>query len=541
MNSAPSNSLIFSWQTSKDWAFWLLPWLIILLGIALRLQQYSLDRSLWLDELFFATNFLERDFFQLFQLPLDYSSSHVAPPGFMLLSFIMVKLFGLSEAVLRFLPLACGIGALFLFKWLGDKILSSTARPIALFLFAVSDALIYYSAEFKQYSCDVLITLALLLWFVHLQQQPLTQRALGWLAVIGSVLIWFSHPAAFILASFGLYIGLRSLWQHDWHKIPTLLGVASLWALSFWLMYYTVGGNVKDSEIGRWLVTFWHLQQAFMPTLNHEALNWLTQRLWSVLDYPAGLTHVVVVVWFMSMGFVFFLFKKQTHIILWLVLPIAFAIIASYFEKFPFADRLILFILPSIYLLLAEGIAHLRFTSPVLEKSAWLIILNSILILSIVAYITNFPIYKKQYRQEIKPILSYIEQHKQPQDSFYIYHWAEPALRFYGKEYDFNHKECVLINEVPKQEYTREIDFYRQQKNLPVTPFQQQKCILGVASEFDLSLIDLEKIRDSGRYWFVFSHIMPSDYHRFIAYLDQHAQRLDAVLQPGSAAFLYQF
>ena len=45
----------------------------------------------------------------------------------------------------------------------GPAVPAPRAVPIAMGLFALSDWLIYYSAEIKQYSCDLLLTLAALL------------------------------------------------------------------------------------------------------------------------------------------------------------------------------------------------------------------------------------------------------------------------------------------------------------------------------------------------------------------------------------------
>ncbi len=315
----------------------ILLWLIILLGIVLRFKQYGADRSLWLDELFFAVNFLERDWMGLMRLPLDYSNSHVAPPGFMLLTFVIVKLFGLTEPVLRFLPLVCGIGSLFLFERLIMVILSPSARPIALFLF----------------------------------------------------------------------------------------------------------------------------------------------------------------------------------------------------------------VLPVIYVFLAEGISSVRFNLGILsdkfsQKNLLKITLNTLVSISILTYVTQFPIYSTQYLQEIKPVLDHIKKHKHTADKLYVYHWAEPALRFYGGNYGLDYKNCVSINTIPQLDYTKEIDFYRKNNNQPVVPFEHQKCILGVSEYLDFANADVEKLRGHGRVWFVFSHISPEDWLQALEYLDGIGSRQDQIIKQGSSAFLYK-
>jgi hypothetical protein len=88
------------------------PWILISIGIVLRLIQYMINRSLWLDESFLALNIINRSFEQLF-MPLDYGQ--VAPVGFLMVERLNVQLFGNNEYSLRLLPLIAGICSLFLF------------------------------------------------------------------------------------------------------------------------------------------------------------------------------------------------------------------------------------------------------------------------------------------------------------------------------------------------------------------------------------------------------------------------------------------
>ena len=48
-----------------------LPWIIILIGVALRLGLYLANNSLWLDESFIALNIVNKSFPELLK-PLDY-------------------------------------------------------------------------------------------------------------------------------------------------------------------------------------------------------------------------------------------------------------------------------------------------------------------------------------------------------------------------------------------------------------------------------------------------------------------------------------
>jgi len=96
----------------------LLPWLIIAFGIILRLEEYFLNRSLWLDEAFVATNFIDRAFWGLLQSPLDYAHMVQTPPGFLLTTKLAISVFGNSDLILRLFPFVCGIASLILFLYM---------------------------------------------------------------------------------------------------------------------------------------------------------------------------------------------------------------------------------------------------------------------------------------------------------------------------------------------------------------------------------------------------------------------------------------
>ena len=121
---------------------------ILLLGLLMRLKQYLIGRSLWLDEAMLALNIVNRDFVGLFQ-PLDYDQG--APVGFLLVEKTLNVLFGDHEFVLRFFPFIAGLAALGLFYVLLRQTTSGIGLWTGLALFATGSELIYYSSEMKQY------------------------------------------------------------------------------------------------------------------------------------------------------------------------------------------------------------------------------------------------------------------------------------------------------------------------------------------------------------------------------------------------------
>ncbi len=128
----------------------------------------------------------------------------VAPVGFLWLEKLSVHFLGNSEMALRLVPIVCGIGSLFLFLAVAWRFLGARAVAIAVGLFAISTPLIYYVSEVKQYSSDIAVALVLYLVADAPVGANLGRASAILAALVGSLAIWFSFPAAFVLGGIGL-------------------------------------------------------------------------------------------------------------------------------------------------------------------------------------------------------------------------------------------------------------------------------------------------------------------------------------------------
>lgn len=513
---------------------------IIVLGLILRLDQYGFSRSLWLDEAFFAVNFLSRDFWTILRLPLDYSHSHIAPPGFMLLTQLVVAWLGNYDYVLRLIPFLSGCIALILFYFLARRIVSLTAVIISLFLFAISDNLISYAVEFKQYSSDVLITVALLWLGIAWREVKLNFLNSLWLIVLGSISLWFSYPAALILATIGSYWFWYALWRKS-ALLPLIL-IAFVWTINLIALVWVVRNNgITASPIGEWLVIFWtETFQGFMPALNTpEWQQWLWAKLVSIFKHPADLgekAKYLPLILFILGGII--AIQRNLYLLYIAVLPIILALLLSYLHLYPFADRLILFLLPILYLVIAEAIAQLRLQIANYPVKLTTYTLQLLLVMMLVYPLQN--IGNRIEKQELKPLLKYLQINKLPSDKLYLYHWVEPAFRYYAPQYGFDYGICNLISPIP-QYIIKEVDYYRHKQAKTVHSIHDSNCILGINEQFYYSQADLRQLVGQGRVWLLFTHHSPHELQQFLAYLDQIGQKLEIQQQFGATLYLYQF
>ena len=188
--------------------------IVFLVGAYFRIRQFAAGRSLWLDEAMLALNIVNRSWVGLTQ-PLDYNQG--APLGFLFVQKLIITLFGNTDFNLRLFPLIAGILSIFLIWKVSRFFLSRVGALIVLGFFILSEQLIYYSTEAKQYSSDVLMALLLLFAFsgylVH------ARRSMLWLAAAGVLGMWLSHPSVFVLAAIGLSISLDIIIKKEWGRL----------------------------------------------------------------------------------------------------------------------------------------------------------------------------------------------------------------------------------------------------------------------------------------------------------------------------------
>jgi Dolichyl-phosphate-mannose-protein mannosyltransferase len=153
------------------------------------------NHSLWLDESSLALNILSRNFFELTE-PL--SGSQAAPILFLWLMKATTLIADTSsELSLRLVPFLSGVAALIGFYFCCEKILSRQGALIAVALFAFSPGLITFSAEAKQYSTDVFVSVVVTYLGFRLISGPSLNMVLASI-FIPAVLIWLSYPIVLI-------------------------------------------------------------------------------------------------------------------------------------------------------------------------------------------------------------------------------------------------------------------------------------------------------------------------------------------------------
>ena len=477
-------------------------WLIICFGMGIRLAGYLTGRSLWLDEARLALNIVNRSFLQLLQ-PLDYKQG--APVGFLLIEKVMVLTFGNNEYSLRLIPFLAGIVSLLIFYNIATHYLKTRTMPIALGLFAISMPLIYYSSEVKQYSSDVAIGL-LLYWTTIFIQNRFSPSRMVLFGIIGAIAVWFSHPAIFILGGVAISLTSFCLVKRKWRKCAWLAGVYSLWALSFVALYFV---SLRDLSANEDLLDYWSGSFMPFPPLSFSNARWFINTFLGIFGDPVGLKLTGIAVFTFLMGSLSMFYKKRKEFFI-LIIPILLALLASGFHLYPFKGRLLLFIVPAILILIVAGIEQIRSSTKAYSMTI-VIILVSLVFLHPLISISQYLVGDSRLKQEIKPVISYVNTHQQDEDILYLYYGAQDAFRYYQEKYGY-HDNDYIVGVNSRDNWNNYTD-------------------------------DLDKLRGHRRVWILFSHIFKSkdvdEEKFFLYYLDRIGTKLDTFKAQGASVYLY--
>jgi len=477
---------------------------IVLAGLVLRTAQYLHIRALWLDEAMLALNVVRRSFAGLFQ-PLDYAQG--APIGFLLGEKAAIQILGNKDYVLRLLPFLAGCAALLLMYLIVQRF-PRPAGWIALGLFAVCRDPVYYASEAKQYALDVAVGLFLLWLFLRLPDQALRWRQALLLGACGALALWFSHPAAFVLAGLGTTLLVKQIRGPKWGGIKPLLLVGTLWVASFAALYLL---SLRHLTGNQFLLDYW--ADGFMPLPPWTNPNWFINISRGLFRNPGGLaTPLLFNLPLLAVGLVA-LWRRNWSNGAILSLPFVFTLFASGFHVYPFAGRMVLFLTPLLYILLGEGIQAIRG----LFKPGWLslgigLALAGFLFYAPIGGAADNLLHPKQ-REDLKPTLAYLYSARKADDLIYLYYNAAPAFEYYAPSYGFQPQDYLI-----GQDHHDQPSLYQ---------------------------AELQALTGRKRVWFLFSHVYErGDFNErdyLLARLDQIGSLTREFRVPGTSVYLYLY
>ena len=547
----------------------LLVWVILLVGVGLRISQFAFDRSLFLDEAFVATNIRDRSYLELLQ-PLEFDQR--APAGFLFAVKLAWNVFGEADWVLRLVPLLAGVASLFAFRAVIARVLQPATQVLAMILFAWAVPQIFYASDLKQYSTDVLMTLLAIHAFLVTDGQRLPWSAVVHVGLCGMLALLFSFPAVFVLAALGGCTAVAQISQREWPRLGRLSAARIWWAIGCATFYFAQCQHFDPNPGWK---SLWG--DAFLPAslATKASWKWMASRLFHLVAIPGGIAPRVLAALLFLFGVLRWL---QVHPLraMWFLGPIVVTFMAALVNFYPFSGRVILFTAPLVVVIVCYGIQELprlhkdwNFLAvsvatfviwrthyeidgfwlgvaiagcltyhvarrlgdrwqyvPQLSASAISVIVAVSLVIAPAEGVRRHivrqepysnPLFWKYQFEDLKPAIAFMRDNWREGDVVYLYSMSYVAFEFYANRYGFEQDDWVRGIEAglaaPSREAIRD---------------------------------DLQQLAGRPRTWVLFTHVWMnqdiSERELYLRYLDEMGQRTKAFeLPPGYDAAVYLY
>jgi hypothetical protein len=377
---------------------------VVVVGVALRLFAFGRNPSLWIDEAMLALNVVGRDFAGLF-----------APVGYLLVAKLCHVLGGSSEFALRLPSLLASLTSLALFVPLAFRALPAMPARYAVAMFSLSPYLIGYAGEFKQYELDACVCVGLL-------ALGRSNVARGWLALAGSLAVWFSHPALFVLGGLGLSILSK-------RTIP----VVAAWAVSFLACYVFVLRGTAGND---YLRTYWAGKFLTLPPTGPGDVAWVGHHFFELFANPGGFGNAEFALAGVA-GLCFLIgcvawWREDRRLLIAVVGPLLLCLLASGLKMYPFAGRLMVFAVPLLILGVSRGLGVLSELLNTWRPRAGYLAVGVLFLGPLVecGKLLKRPMHDEDVRGAVHVLAETVE----PGDRVLIPPGSEPAFRYYNAD-----------------------------------------------------------------------------------------------------------
>lgn len=516
-----------------------LPWIIIGVGIILRLVRYLYNPSLWFDESDIAIDIIRTPWSELIYPSLDYSKSY--PFLFLMSIKLATQVLGNSEYALRLFPFLSGVISLFLFYRVAKHYIEPQAVLVALGLFAVLDSLVFQSSNLKPYSSDVLFTLLIFSLAGYVQSRKFNVPCIILFGISGAFAVWFSNPSVFVLAGVGTCLGAFSLINKDWKAIGKLSISYSLWILSFIANYFYYIRPLQASftvELDEMLSV---MENAYMPIPPKSIadIKWFLELFFDVFNNPVAMTLTGISALAFLIGCIYLYTQNRRRFFL-LLSPVFFALFAAALHEYPFKGRFIFFLLPIILIIIAEGAEYTRVRT---FQNAKIIGITFILLLFLHPLSTAaYRVKKPFYWEDLRPVLNDVKINFQKGDIIYVHYFTQYPfdyyLHYHPEPYRFN-EDQYIIGIAPR-------GWYRHWKKQDVSKYYHPDVPVKQSNTdiFNLYRKDLDKLRKNKRVWILFTESISrggmNEEQYFVYYLDTIGKQIGSYGKPGiSSVYLY--
>lgn len=401
----------------------LLGLVVILLSISVCLYMYYVNRSLWVDEAMLAYSVVQRSLGNLTSQMLDKVQS--APILYLYIVKIITLIFGNSEATLRVFAFVSYLLTLYLSFHISKKLLNIKYPILPVAFVAGMWIMIRYSNEFKPYMTDAMVVLlALAIYGLYSRQVIKSYLFIAFLCV----LVWFSNPVCFVIASILLYELFEGIKDKSTMQIKNSIIAGVFIFISFLIYYFYWLKPLVDTGL---MQQFWARKNfPLIPTTALDVYHFelLTRE---IIQYLGSFRSIIFLSIILGAFFnIFYLKNRYVNII---NLTLLITLVVSWMGMFPIQDRMCLFFYPLFALLFFFYLSQLF-------SKKWLLHIPVLIFAFLVVFsaqgISYFSQEEHLYMQEMNKAVDFLEEEITDKDLLYIPNGEEACQYLYLKDYN---------------------------------------------------------------------------------------------------------
>ncbi len=290
----------------------------------------------------------------------------LAPPFFFFIQKTISNIFGINEYSLRILPLLASILSTIIFTFTAQKFLKKKLSIIiAVFLFSINMALFEYSAMFKPYSTDVLITTTLIYLCVNDKIKLFNFKDKSILNILCTTLFFSflfltSMSAIFIIPALLLAVLIKELLNKSIKAVKNIIITSILNFGVITIYYYYFLSKLNHQEYLHYL---WKQDYGFFPN-THKELATLFNFFFDDASYWGITNNFVIACMFLLLllgltAYIIDIVKNHEKNLCFslsiILIPILGMLLAGALGIYPFQHRIILFLLPLFIILISKN------------------------------------------------------------------------------------------------------------------------------------------------------------------------------------------
>ncbi|MBU0458336.1 glycosyltransferase family 39 protein [Patescibacteria group bacterium] len=362
-----------------------------------------------------------------------------------LLLFVMrfiSGLLGYNEIVFRLLPLLAGIFSIYYLYLLAKKLTKS--EPLAILcasFWGFGGYSLRYSQEFRPYIIEVFFAVCLLYFAECLMEasgKKEIKKYFVLVTIISLLAIGLSNNAILLLP----VVCIRMLWRgwSDRTNKKTQFNLINImtYCISMLVIFFAYYSLLISREIRPWMRDYWKNNMLspsewsqlplFFTDRMHDLFGMLTYKLVFPEFWDNALGAIIIL---FVIGIIYFIKKKNYSALSVILLPITFAFAASLFDKYPFASRQSIYLLPFLIIGIVNGIEF--FISPIRRFCKPLA--GSILII-LIGFLPYQTLAKQKFKyyhpvEDVKAVVEWFAPLRQEDDFVAVHFRAQFAFEFY--------------------------------------------------------------------------------------------------------------